>query len=284
MTRRRLATLAALVAGAVAGLAACEVPLDPIEPSDFVFTMGGYLDASADTQWVRVEPLARTTDPEPGPIDADVTLEDLASGATVALEQEVRTFVTGPAHLFRTTAPVVPGGRYRVTATGASGQASSALVELPTDGTFAIDVTSGVRVCPATVTVTGAENVVDVQARYVVERDGRRTAYAFSHADTFEPAEAGGVRASVYFGDDAERMGLDAVSPVGLVSSEVVVAVSKAGWPNLAGLSVEQQLQGRSYNVENGLGFVGGAITERRPFVPGVLEFGFGEVRPCVRP
>ena len=46
---RRALPLIALV------LAACEVPLDPIAESDLSFALSGYLDASADTQWVRVE-------------------------------------------------------------------------------------------------------------------------------------------------------------------------------------------------------------------------------------
>lgn len=278
----------ALLAALLLALAACEVPLDPIEPSDLYYSMSGYLDASADTQWVRVEPLARTADPEPGPLDAAVTLADVASGAEVALTQDVRMFATGPGHLFWTTTDVALGGRYRVAARRPDGAEASTAVEIPADGSFTVAVQTGRKTCPTAVTVSGAERVVDVQTRYVVVRGGRRTEYRYSHAHTFEKLPDGSVRASIYYADDAERMHLDPLlepGPAGIVVSDVVVAVSTAAWPDPVGLSLEDILQIESFGVENGLGFVGGAVTERHPFVPGIIEFRFGaEIHPCSAP
>ncbi len=273
---------AVLVALALAG---CEVPLDPIEPSDLYFSMSGYLDASIDTQWVRVEPLARTTAPDAAPIDAAVTLVDLGTGAETALAQRVRSFPTGPAHLFWTTAPVLLGARYRLEARRSDGATTTAPIEVPADGSFDVTVRTGRDTCPTTVVVSGDQRVVEVQARYrVAQSDGRVAEFRFSHADTFTRLDDGSIRASIYFADDARRMLLDPINPQGLLSAEVVTAVATEAWPDPVGLSLEDVLQVEGFGVENGVGFVGGAVTEREPFVPGRIVMGFGPnatVLPC---
>ena len=269
---------------ALVGLAACEVPLDPIEPSDRVFSLSGYLDTSADTQWVRVEPLARTADGDPEPIDATVTLADLGGGGEVTLRQRVRAFASGPAHLFWTTADVAPGRTYRLEARRPDGATTTIDVALPATGTFDVTVVTGPRVCPTVVEVSGAERVVDVQSRYVVLVEGEPVEYRFSHADTFVRQEDGSIAASVYFADDAHVMGLDPlVDPAfqGVLSADVVAAIATDDWPDPTGLSLEAILQIEGFGVEGGVGFVGGAVTERRPFTPGVLESGFGNLLPC---
>ncbi|WP_143537606.1 DUF4249 family protein [Rubrivirga marina] len=277
MTRRPL--LLALVV-----LAGCEVPLDPIEASDRVFSLSGYLDTSADTQWVRVEPLARTAGGDPAPIDAVVTLTDLGGGAEVVLEQRVRSFPSGPAHLFWTTADVAPGRTYRLDARRPDGAETTTEVELPAAGTFSVSLVTGPRVCPTVVEVSGAERVVDVQSRYVVLEEGVPVEYRFSHADTFRRQADGSIAASVYYADDARVMGLDPLLDpafAGVLSSDVVAAVATEDWPDPTGLSLEAVLQIEGFGVEGGVGFVGGAVTERRPFTPGVLESGFGNLLPC---
>jgi len=275
----RLALLLALTA-----LAACEVPLVPIEPSDRVFSLSGYLDTSADTQWVRVEPLARTAGGDPGPIDAVVTLTDLATGRGEALAQRVRPFSTGPAHLFWTTTDVAPGRTYRLEARRSDGAAATTEIPLPDVGSFSVTVVTGPKVCPTVVEVTGAERVVDVQSRYVVMEEGQPVEYRFSHADTFARQSDGSVAASVYYADDAREMGLDPIADPGsqgVLASDVVAAIAADAWPDPTGLTLEEVLQIEGFGVEGGVGFVGGAVTERRPFTPGVLEQGFGNVLPC---
>ena len=63
-----------------------------------------------------------------------------------------------------------------------------------------------------------------------------------------------------------------------------VVAVATEAWPAPAGLTLEDVLldiQGEG--VENGLGFVGGVVTQRHPFVPGVTGSPFGPPpTPCL--
>ena len=267
------------------GLAGCEVAFDPIAESDFVYAFSGYLDASADTQWVRVEDVAPSTDPNPDLLAVEVTLTDLASGAVTGLTQEVRTFATGPAHLFWTTADVPLGARYRLEARRlADGATTSTTVAIPADGSFTVEVESGRFICPTVVTIQGAGRVADVQARYVVARNGEALDYRFAHVDRLENDGAGTDIGRVYFGEDARRMNLDPLFFPDLLSADIVVAVSTEDWPAPAGLTLEDVLldiQGEG--VENGLGFVGGVVTQRHAFVPGVIGSPFGPPpTPCL--
>ena len=266
---------------AVLALAACEVPFDPIEPSDRYFSVSGYLDVSADTQWVRVEPLGRTADPVVGPIDAVVTLTG-PGGLEARLTQRVRAFETGPAHLFWTTADVAPGTTYRLEARRADGASTRVRVETPDTTRFSAEISTGRYVCPAVVIVRGAERVVDAQTRYGLVRGGALEVFAFPQADTFERTDDGAVRAYLHFGDDAREMEIDPVFPSGLVRAEAVVAVATGSWPDALSLTLEEALLSESPAVENGVGFVGGVVTRRFAFVPNVTSRGFGNDGPCL--
>ena len=244
-------------------LAACEVPLDPIEPSDAVFSVSGYLDATADTQWVRVEPLARSVGTDPGPLEAVVTLTG-PDGAARPLAQEVRDMATGPAHLFWTTADVAPGATYRLEARRTDGASTRTAVEVPTEA-FRVEVEDGPYACPTVVTVTGAERVVDVQTRYVVAVGARASRHRVSHVEAIAPGPDGTVRLPIYSAND-----LDLLPPgpgAEVVHSEILVAAGTDAWPPAAGLTLEDRVGYNDPGVEGGVGFVGGVVTRAEPYV-----------------
>ena len=265
-----------LVAGAALALAGCEAPLDPLLSSDVRFSFSGYLDASADTQWVRVEPFGTTAEVPDGPIDAEVWLV-LPGGARRPMAQRVRRFATGPAHLFWTTADVEPGRTYAVVARASDGAEARTDVEVPDDAAVTIDLDDGIFTCPTTVTVTGAERLVDVQARYGVNV-GRfaGTEFRLSKLPSVRRTDAGGLRAQVFYGDDAVLMEVSPLPVEGSVRPEIVVALGTAAWPDVDGLTLEGALAAASLGrVEGGVGFVGGVVTRRLPFVPGFGRLPF---------
>ena len=274
--------LALLLAVALAG---CEVGLDPVLESGLVFSLSGYLDASADTQWVRVEPVLPTAETSAAALEADVTLTELGSGLEAALTQEVRAFANGPAHLFWTTADVALGGRYRLVARRrADGAETTTTVSIPADGSFEVEVRDGRFTCPTAVTVRGATALADVQARYVVATPQGTRPYRFPYIDEVRDVPDVGLVASVYPGEDAARMEIDPVSFAGLASAEIVVAVTTDDWPDLFRRTLEDALAVEGFGVENGLGFVGGVVTVRRPFIPGTNGSPFGPPPgPCRR-
>ena len=253
---------AVLLVAALAALAACESALDPADPAGRYYSLSGYLDASADTQWVRVEPVADRIGGTAGPLDVRVTLE--GPGEAVVLEQRVVEFETGPAHLFWTTLDLEPGATYRLVAERPDGAATRTVVRLPepfptptlVDGPFQ---------CPTQVFVEAAP-VVDVVALYRPLDGG--AGGQFSKRPSLASVVGGSQRAAIYYGDDALQMDRDPL-PNGAVTAEVLVAVGTEDWPAEATLETTA-IPGRNPLVENGLGFVGGVATWRAPFTPGV--------------
>lgn len=249
----------------------CEAPLDPIADSDLVYSMSGYLDASADTQWVRVEPFGRTSAVSDAPLDADVTLV-LPDGQRQPMTQEVRTFATGPAHLFRSTADILPGQTYHVEVRGPDGRQARAEVEIPDVTDLDIELVDGIIHCPTAVFVGGAEFLVDVQARYTVRGSGR--SFRFSKAESFSEAIGERTQASIYFGDDALDMEVPPLPWESGVTPEIFVAIGTDDWLAPSELTLEAALAQAGFShIEGGVGFVGGVVTRRIPFVPGVGAF-----------
>ena len=104
------------------------------------FSVYGHVDAARDTQWVRVapfrlSPFVTTKDP----VDAVVTLEDLDSGETITLAPAL--FTAGSpnfgdslfAYNFQTDREIRPGGRYRFRALRSDGVETTTSFEIPED-------------------------------------------------------------------------------------------------------------------------------------------------------
>lgn len=128
----------ALRGGIVLVLAACEKPFEPIQANDYVFSIYGHLEATADTQWVRVTPIRTTLATAPGPIDAVVSLQEVETGTTVVMSDSLGRYLPVNlggdelyAHNFFTTMPMVPGRHYRLTAARSDGATASATVLIP---------------------------------------------------------------------------------------------------------------------------------------------------------
>lgn len=64
----------------------CNDTFQPLqENNQYNFNISGYLDVSADTQWIRVGTSRESIDEPPDPSDIKVTLKDLQNGDTVDL-------------------------------------------------------------------------------------------------------------------------------------------------------------------------------------------------------
>ena len=251
-------------------LAACEAPLDPIAPSDRVFSMSGYLDATADTQWVRVEPFGAVADPVPGAIDAAVTLVT-PDGARVPMAAVVRAFATGPAHLFWTTEPIAAGTTYRVEAERSDGALARAVVRIPDEQAVTLTLVDGLINCPTLVIVEGAERLADVRARYELTGPDRQgEVYEFSKLLSLTRDAGGAFTAQVFFGEDAAEMEINLFPGIEPIAPEIVVAVATDDWPEVEGLTLEEALASAELDrVEGGVGFVGGVVTTTADFIPG---------------
>ena len=231
------------------------------------FTVWGYVDVSADTQWVRVTPVRSSLDPDDGPLRAVVTLEDVASGERWTLRDSVFTFASGyRAHNLWAAVPIEFDRTYRLRVEGADGGITTADATTPTQAPT-VTIRVGEYNYPATITVRGARQVVDLQLLYTVRRGGAVETATFSHYREVEPVPGGGFRALVYYLDDVGALG--AVSrEFEVVETRVLAASAGPGWPDLRGLSPGAlALPVPTESVEGGLGFFGGVATVTIPFV-----------------
>lgn len=268
-------------------IAACSTEFDPRAESDVYFSVWGALDASADTQWVRVAPLRATVDrdTEGAPIDADVSLVRLSDGQRWPLSDSLVTLSTGPVvHAFWTTADVEPEQTYRLDVRRSDGAETRATVRIPA-ALPPVVIDDGRCTCPSRVTVRGAVNLIDAFAIYRDPQTGQTT--RFSKRLLIGRPDAERFTADVYYGDDARMLNADPFDVTRFEAELLVVAATDA-WPDGAALGFEEALRpldgGR---VENGVGFVGGVVTQRLPFQPGLGSCpgpGSGPARPCFFP
>jgi hypothetical protein len=74
--------------------AGCNQTFEPLQENNkYFFTLFGYLDASADTQWVRVGTVRQSIKELPNPIGIQVLLEDIESGQTDIMNDSVFTSI-----------------------------------------------------------------------------------------------------------------------------------------------------------------------------------------------
>jgi hypothetical protein len=268
--RRRL--VAVVVASALA--AGCEHPFEPFqEDEDALFSMFGYLDLNADTQWVRVMPVRTNLLLEPEPIDAVVTLEHVGSGQLATLNDSLFRFVdprlegVAYAHNFWTTETLEPGATYRLRAARPDGAASTAFVVMPADPELTIlqDRTYGRSGIFAFLQVR-AEKVLFVEMLYaaVSLSIGGPATVPIREYWTFSTDVPGTHGIAMRVDTSAvRRKGFSAVG-----RQEIRLVVGRSDWPYHPGLSdLAVTLPGAALsNVENGLGFVGGVATWTIPF------------------
>lgn len=117
-------------------LPGCDQTFNPIqENSSAPFSMFGYLDASADTQWVRITPVRGQIDLLTEIPEMTVTVEDIKTGRSDQFRDSLFTFPDGLQILnaWSTTKILKPGGTYRVETERADGAESHVTITFPAD-------------------------------------------------------------------------------------------------------------------------------------------------------
>ena len=124
-------------------VAGCDEAFSPIAPSELQLSVFGYLDASADTQWIRVMPIRALMLTSPDSFGTVVTLEELGTGRMIELRDSTFRFsdLQNPdvgsegtyVHDFWTTERIQPGGAYRFSARLNGEEPAEAMVEIPRD-------------------------------------------------------------------------------------------------------------------------------------------------------
>ncbi|GAB5519150.1 MAG: hypothetical protein RhofKO_14010 [Rhodothermales bacterium] len=118
----------------VLGLVACDDSITPISGDvDGNFTLTGYLDTDADTQFVRVTPARfQFKWVDATPLDARVFTRNLSTGEETVWQDSLIRLTNGDLdHLFFTTAPVEPGVTYEFIVAPPNEPPTSARILIP---------------------------------------------------------------------------------------------------------------------------------------------------------
>lgn len=268
--------LIAAVAMSALLVVGCDTSVDPFVPQEEEpFSIFGVLNPAADTQFIRVDPLADSVQVgSPPTIDATVTLEHLGTGRTVTLRDSfMQVDVDVKVHNFWTTEPIEPGGRYRLRVERSDGQISQATTTVPTDpptiahdSTFFLPCADSDPENTFNVEVSGIEegHLAGLWIIYVV--NGQR--FAFDHFDDaayLEPL----YQVPVLYRSDLPRIPLVGTPTAPCIGrnrpSHALIAATAGGpgWPDFGDASLNEIARPDTFsNVDNGHGLLQGVYSD----------------------
>ncbi|MEM8601535.1 MAG: hypothetical protein AAGF99_16595 [Bacteroidota bacterium] len=260
---------AVLLPAAALLLTGCEDAFDPFEDVEVRFSMQGYLDVSADTQYVRVSELQQSAFANPE-VNATVVLDDLDRGTAVTMRDSVFTYENGAQlHNFWTATPIRPSTTYRITSTAPDGVAASATFATPAAVPIP-ELESGLSEFSSpknpptaqSLTLFEVEKVADLQIRYELAEP--TTVIQLSYADRLNRAPNGRLTLALNAYADVQQAltGTTGAICPSLNRAQILLAITTEAWPDFRLIDIEQLvLPATATNVEGGLGFVGGVLT-----------------------
>jgi hypothetical protein len=281
-SRRSLLSAGArnLLPALLLGLTACSDTFDPIDHSGPPFSIFGVLDASADTQWIRVNGLRSTLLPSTAPSGFAVTLENLGQGRVIQLRDSAMPFVNmlgsepAYAHDFWTAERLQPGASYRFRARADSAVAES-IVEIPRDFQWEVWVSQPVK-ADRPFASTGPDIVwlagVKQLAFLVWYRPYWDDCSAAAVDRTVNPMGAGGDSVARQVGVAKDTISVKGIlgrscGALHYTNKELDVVSSGAPWPFGLDYTTWQLKPGdEASNVSNSFGFIGGVLTRRLPY------------------
>lgn len=262
---------------AALAIAACDETFEPLAPGAPPLSVWGYLDAAADTQWIRVTTIRARSVTSPGPSDAMVTLEHVGTGQLIELRDSLFP-LSDPGglgvvyvHNFWTTERIEPGATYRFSARREGEEPAEAVVGIPRD--YAVEVwVSQLPAVPDSLRISPLSHlpflVVTAHFRDACGSDAlSRRAGGHSSDD-----EVLMIRI-----DTVEIRSRDAPPECGdptIARHELWLVGSAAPWPEgpefeVGALGGVPEL---ASNVTNALGFLGGVLTRTVPYEKCVFQ------------
>lgn len=251
----------------------CDEPFQPLQENDtYFFSIQGFLDASADTQWVRVGTIRSSVDEPPDPEGIRVTLKDLGSGETVAMNDSV--FTSQNVLNYWTTMDIKHEQTYEITAQYNDGNASRVTMTTPSElPAVYVIFQAGVGVPPGVKIhiIDTVENIVDLQSVWYVNlnpgAENQRRIFTFplrntlTHTSTFFGSYTTTVNWETEMEQIQQRVGEN--TEISVANRQIFVAAGGPEWnKNISSIAdLEYFLAGIASNVENGLGYVVGIST-----------------------
>ncbi|MEX2602321.1 MAG: hypothetical protein WD355_11765 [Balneolaceae bacterium] len=294
-------------------ISACDEVFEPWQVNDqYHFSIYGFLDASADTQWVRVAPVRESlfTDPD-APFEGSVWLEDVETGESTEMNGVLIGYAHGNyAWNFWSDRQLLAGRSYRVRAVNESGEESYSEVRLPED--FPVPVMRRVPRSQANpepsdfIYLEGVERLADVQTVYYFDPYNVRVEYTAVFPHLQDTARQASGEYVIELDPRADRRRLqsltspvcdrvmditwDCVTPIEEDRFEfneermtrISIYIASAGPDYLHFSNVDEKIvelpEGIS-NVVNGTGYLAGIVSKTIPYESCTDEFS--RLIPC---
>lgn len=265
-----------ILAGMSILIQSCEQPFEPLVENDrYHFTIHGVLDASADTQWVRVMPVRDSIFTSPKPLGADVSITRLSTGEKITLEDSLFELRQGYyAWNYWTDEDILPDEDYLFAAVNQEGDSSTVHIQVPPEFPPPIVIYGGNSPI-GQIFIEGIENiaVVDIIFYFHVFSNGTSSPLikqGYSQLDDIRESADGTQVVYAYPGEGKRRIGEQyrgGDMTVVHEKQELLIVSGGPGWPDTEGLSEpERFLPGAISNVRNGLGVLPGAVSMVLPF------------------
>lgn len=265
--------------------AGCDQTFQPFQENEqYYFTIFGYLDAAADTQWVRVAPARQQINMPPKVPEMQVTLENLENGQTVVMNDSLVVPGNGFNYInFYTLTDIKPNQTYRIKAEGADGKSSQVTVTTPEEFStprFLEDNSFFSDTHTHSIIINGVDNLVDVQTwwyvRIISPVRNEKKKFVFSYRNEAEwiTAYGGAYLVEVIFEEEEEHVREAANIPpypegkIEVLHRQVYVASAGPEWDeDIASLNDLLYSQpGVITNVEDGLGYMVGVYSKVVPY------------------
>ena len=270
-------------------LVGCDTSFDPFEENELYYSVFGYLDAGADSQFVRVSPLRDSVALADQPIDAEVTLQNKSTGEAIVFQDSIFRFNDGRVAINYWTGESIDfNTSYTLSVVRSDGVKSTVTVTLPGDfpepelsvpvpsfGVDARDLIQGIR-------VDSVGRMADMKVLYQLALPGAE-AEPFLHTESYlvriNRTSTGFLAAFNAYDDLIERFDN---CPL-VIQSTAFVALAGPDWPELNGVDLETIARPDVVNnVDHGVGYVG-SISSKSIDWPELTEFLFGRYDMCLR-
>lgn len=267
-----------LVLGMFSG---CQESFQPLQENDkYYFSMYGYLDAAADTQWVRISPSRDQLNMLPVTPEMKVTLKHLQTGNTMEMHDSLFTQENGANFLnFWTSEDLEPGSSYKLKAKRPDGATSQVSISLPQAfPTPRLRREQNFFGEPDTYTlfVEGIEHLAEVQIKWYVRLIApgfdKKRVFSFSYRNEAVKRYNGSYRVHIEPAKDREKISRQTTLPpegeIRVLHRQVFIAAGGPEWDeDISSIDdLVYALPDGFSNVKDGLGYMVGINSKWIPF------------------
>lgn len=256
-------------------LPSCDNTFEPLGKNNkYHFSIYGYLDVSADTQWVRVGTAREAIDDVPDPSGITVTLENIQTGEAVEMQDSLFT----PENFLNywTTMDVESEQTYRIKVAADDGKSSHADLTTPIALPTPLVLENTYPPYGFSVYIDDiVEHVADIQSKWYVilnpETSPVKKTYTFTYRTEMKYVEVYDGTFTVFAPLEDEEDYIEGnvgINEYKVAHRQFFVAAAGPEWDeNISSIDdLEYFINSTTSNVENGLGYVIGIDSKWVPY------------------